>query len=230
VISYVIAAHNSADVIESTVLRVVDYLRGNGYGFEVIVIENGSTDNTKDVLEELCSQIEELRIETSNVGLGNAFRKGILLSQGSLVVANADDLPFGFSELENVLGRPVIPKAAIGSKAHPRSEVERSFGRTVTSSGLRLLRRAVLGLRIGDSQGTYVLDGDIARQLAEAAAEEGYIFTTEIAYLAKQRGISIEELPVKMDPAIRPSTVRIFRDSWRMFIGIIRIRRTHRRT
>ena len=227
-ISYVIAAHNSEAIIEDSVLRVVNFLRSRNSAFEVIVIENGSIDHTSDILTKLTQEIAELRIDTSSVGLGHAFRKGILLSRGNLVIANADDLPFGFSELKNILERSEIPQVAIGSKAHKESQLERSLGRTISSAGLRLMRLVVLGLAIGDTQGTYVMEGDTARDLAQAATEGGYIFTTEIAYLAKKRGITIEEIPVQMDASLRPSTVRVLRHSWQMFAGMIRIKNKHK--
>jgi hypothetical protein len=166
----------------------------------------------------------------SEQGLGNAFKFGILATNGDLVVATADDLPFGFSDLDNLLKLETRPSIAIGSKAHPHSQLERTPVRFLASSGLRVLRMLLLKLRVGDTQGTYLLNGEVARNLAFRCSQPGYIFTTELSYLATLRGEKIVELPIILDSEIRPSTVRIVRDSILMLKGMIEIRRTHRRS
>jgi glycosyltransferase involved in cell wall biosynthesis len=226
-ISYVVAAHNSVGVIEDTVARICEKLRSLETIFEIVIVENGSTDNTYETVKSMAAETREIVVCVSEKGLGNAFRTGILLSKGDLVVATADDLPFGFSDLDYVLGLGQRPDITIGSKAHSDSKVQRNPKRTIASLGLRLMRFLVLRIKIGDTQGTFLMNGAVARQLAKECSQGGYVFTTELSFLAIRHGIQILEVPVALSDEVRPSTVRIVRDSIKMIRGMLEIRRTH---
>ncbi|SFA44880.1 Glycosyl transferase family 2 [Rhodococcoides kroppenstedtii] len=203
-LSVVIPAHNSAAVIESTVTAFADHLVDRIT--EIVVVENGSTDDTSAV----CARLERewdvertaLRVLHSDKGMGNALRLGILRSRGDKVLLTADDLPFGFDDLAGAdehARRSAVPAPVyIGSKAHPRSEVERGILRATMTLGFATLRRVVLRTRTGDPQGTFLLDGQMARELAPALTEPGFLFTTELDYAVELAGIRPVEVPVRL--------------------------------
>lgn len=228
-LSYVVPAHNSTPVIAATVRELAQKLRHTAS--EILVVENGSTDGTLAVLHELQSNWgfdrPELRVLTSEKGLGNALRAGVVSSRGDVIVFGADDLPFGFDELDGARDVDVAAaKVVIGSKAHPSSEIQRSFARNVLSGGFRLVRRLVCGMHTGDPQGTFVLDGPWARSVVGSLCEPGFLLTTELVYLAELRGVQPVEVPVRLranhdahGTRVRPSDVR------KMFLGLISLRR-----
>lgn len=235
VISYVIPAHNSAGIIEACLAEIADRLRGDSPA-EVIVVENGSTDDTPSVLSRLArrwvtdpvSESVELRVLTSAKGLGHALRVGIAASRGDRVVITADDLPFGFDELTASTGVdlrrcPVV----IGSKAHPASDIGRSPLRRILTVGFQLLRWLVLGMRTGDPQGTYVLDGRWARAVVGGLREPGFLITTELSYVAELSGIRPVEVPVRLRPShdAHGSRVGFVGDAWRMALALLDLRR-----
>ena len=141
--TYVVPAYNSALAIEGTLSALASRL--DGRDAEVIVVENGSTDGTGAVLR-------------SAKGMGNAYRAGIAASRGARVVLTADDLPFGFDDLEAAEGvDPVVHPVVVGSKGHRDSDADRALLRGVLSRGFWALRRVVPGMRTLDPQGTFVL-------------------------------------------------------------------------
>lgn len=230
-ISYVVPAHNSTAIIGATLEALAERLAARQA--EVIVVENGSTDATADLL----AQIEKswphsgvpLIVLRSAKGLGNAYRTGIAASTGTRVLLTADDLPFGFDDLAAADRlEPADHPLIIGSKAHPDSDVARGWLRGLLTWGFAMLRRVILGMHTGDPQGTYVMAGDWARTTAARLEEQGYLVTTELAYLAERQGIRPLEVPVRLAASHRAHSSRIaVRDVVEMGAGLLRIRRRH---
>ena len=109
-LTYVVPADNSALAIEGVLSALANRL--DGRDAEAIVVENGSTDGTGAL--------------RSAKGMGNAYRAGIAASRGARVVLTADDLPFGFDDLEAAEGvDPVVHPVVVGSKGHRDSDADR---------------------------------------------------------------------------------------------------------
>jgi dolichyl-phosphate beta-glucosyltransferase len=228
-LSYVVPAHNSTPVIAATLRELAARFRHTDA--EILVVENGSTDGTAHLLDELLRDWSfdrpRLRVLTSEKGLGNALRAGVEASRGDVVVFGADDLPFGFDEVDAAAVLDVAAvKVVIGSKAHPGSAVDRSPTRFVLSRGFRLLRRVACGMRTGDPQGTFVLDGRWARTVVGSLREPGFLLTTELVYLAELQGVRPVEVPVRLreDHAAHGTRVRLA-DIRKMMLGTLALRR-----
>lgn len=214
-LSIVIPAHNSGRVLEVTVGRFGDYL--TGIPAEIIVVENGSTDDTALI----CRRLEQewnhptvaLRLFTSDKGMGNALRVGSSNSRGAQVLLTADDLPFGFDDLDaaRVLTESMghAPLLMIGSKGHPESVIDRGPMRSTMTRGFSILRRLILGTRAKDPQGTFLIDGDLLRSLVGSLAEPGFLFTTELDYALELAGIEPVELPVRLSDSHRDQPSRV---------------------
>jgi dolichyl-phosphate beta-glucosyltransferase len=86
----------------------------------------------------------------------------------------------------------------------------------------------VLGMRTVDPQGTFVLDGDWAREIGPRLAEPGYLVTTELCFLAERSGVQPLEVPVRLSPEHREHRSRVtVRDVRQMAVGLLAIRRRH---
>lgn len=229
-LSVVVPAHNSADVIEHTVSRLAARLAGTDA--EVLVVENGSSDATAEVAGRLVDLegAPRVRLLRSDKGMGNALRAGIAASTGTMVLLSADDLPFGFDDLDRAAELATRPDIVIGSKAHPDSDVERGALRSLSTWGFRMMRRIVLGSRVGDSQGTILADGPWLRAVAPDLDHPGFLFTTQLCFAAERQGLTIVEVPVRLSPDYAPkaSTVRMS-DVWAMGVGLMGLRRRGRR-
>ncbi len=236
-LSVIVPAHNAAGLIESTVERLRDRLAGQHA--EIIVVENGSADDTFERCARMSAEWTDPGVAFTPIrcdkGMGEALRTGILASHGDFVLLTADDLPFGFDDLD-ALGRMrqdpdrPIPAAIIGSKSHPNSVVHRGAYRGLMTWGFGVLRWLTLGMRTGDPQGTFILSGDLARQLAPEIREPGFLFTTELAYVLERLGIRPVEIPVRLEAHHASHGSRVaMHDVMAMATGLLRLRRRHHR-
>ena len=226
-ISYLVPIYNEEAVLARSAAAIVARLEAHP-GSEVILVENGSTDRSPDLVEELAAALSgpSVRVVASHSakGYGNAMRQGIDLAAGELLVITAADLPFGFSDLDEALALRRRPALMIGSKAHPRSLVAVSAKRKLMSSGFRLLRRLLLGLRVGDSQGTILVDRDLAQRIRPHLAAADFFFSTELIGFATRMGVDAVELPVDYRNPRPGSTVRPLHDGLRMARAVFELR------
>lgn len=227
-ISYLVPIYNEEMVLADTAKAIAARLEDHP-GSEVILVENGSTDRSPQLVEELAEALSSPNVAVvaahSAKGYGNAMRHGIDLATGDLLVITAADLPFGFSDLDEALALPPRPALMIGSKAHRRSLVEVSAKRKLMSSAFRLLRRLCLNLRVGDSQGTILIDRTLARRIRPHLASADFFFSTELIALATRLGVQPVELPVDYRHPRPGSTVRPFHDGLRMARAVFELRR-----
>lgn len=224
--SVVVPAHNSAQVLAKTIQewRTWPVLGG----VEVIIVENGSTDDTWSVAQSTAIDTPGVTfvLVQSEKGMGNALRAGIAASRGRYVLLTADDLPFGFDDVDRFFELSTRPTITIGSKAHRDSNAGRGLKRSITTHGFRALRRMVLGSRVGDSQGTLICAGDWLRAVSSSCDDAGFLFSTQLVYAAELAGHSIVEVPVRLRPTSEEKTSSVrAHDVWLMAKGLARMRR-----
>jgi glycosyltransferase involved in cell wall biosynthesis len=226
-ISYVIPVHNEEAILRETSTAIVQRLAGHP-GSELILVENGSSDRSPQLVRQLAEELRcpsvTVRAAQSAKGYGNAARRGLELATGELVIFSAADLPFRFTDLDEALAFDPRPPLIIGSKAHPASVVESSLARRVLSFGFSVVRQLALGVKAGDTQGSLLVDGDLARRLRPALRCEDYLLSTELVACAVRCGILPTEVPVRYENPRRGSKVRPLRDSVRMLRGLLELR------
>jgi glycosyltransferase involved in cell wall biosynthesis len=232
-LSVVIPAHNSSSIIGPTIESLVERLATRHA--EILVIENGSADDTYSRALSLADHFgsESVRIVVlrSRRGMGAALAKGVAASHGASILLTADDLPFGFDDLDQWDRQSRRVALMVGSKAHPSSEIDRGFVRDLLTRGFRGLSRAVLNLKTADPQGTILGDGRLLRAIVKATREEQFLFSTELVFLAERAGYRPLEVPVTLRASHRFHASRVRpMDVFQMAVGLIRIRWRHRRT
>jgi glycosyltransferase involved in cell wall biosynthesis len=235
-LSYVIPVHNEQSILDETVARLRARL-GEHAPCVVFLVENGSRDDswkacTRLATEERGVDVRALRAPRAGIGyaLDLGFREAVALdaSPDHWIAFTAADLPFGFSDLEELLSwRLADPSgaAAIGSKDHPRSRVATDWKRRAGSLGYKVLRRAMLGMRTGDPQGTFFLRASLLRELLPEIRARNFFYSTELFCLLERRGIAPHELPVVYEGERRPSSVRFVNDGLTMFGQVFQLRR-----
>jgi len=228
----ILPAHNSAGIIQNTINELAEFFREKAFNGQVVIVENGSRDNTWEVMSLINrdSLPFDLVLRRSNKGLGNAIREGLSQVTTDFVLITADDLPFGFSDITGYLDVIGSYDVAVGSKAHPQTEGERSLGREFISRIFRTIRRIVIGVNLGDTQGSILGRSAIICSVALKTSQENYLISTEIVAIATSEKFPVIELPVQFRRALRKSNINIIDDSIKMLRGLFEIRRNLKST
>lgn len=235
---YVLPVHNEERLLAGNVTRLTSYLERLP-GSEVYLVENGSRDGSWPLAQELAEgnageRVPVRAFRESNAGIGYAYHRGLTEALASFgpspevwAVLTAADLPFGSSDLEAALvalersGSRIL----MGSKAHPESRADTGAKRRLMSSMYRVARRVVVGMRVGDSQGSVFVRLDLAAELLPRIEARGFFYSTELCHFAERAGESIVELPVVLEASQRASTVRPAADGLTMARELWRLRK-----
>lgn len=224
-LSVVIPAYQEADRIGPTLRRIVDYLRGRGVRYEVLVVDDGCTDGTAAVAEEFAADgVRVLRQPQS--GKGAAVRRGVAASRGEWVLISDADLSTPIEELETLERRRDDAEVIMGSRAAARSQIEerqpiyrelmgKTFNLIIRSLGLSDLRDTQCGFKL--------IRGEVARLLFARMTVDRFAFDIELVWLARALGYRVIEVGVVWRHSPR-STVRPLQDSPVMFWDVLKIR------
>lgn len=226
-LSVVVPAHNSGPALRHTVSTLATAL-ADWPGAEVLIVENGSSDGTWALAQELAGASWEIPVVAcqSAVGLGQAYAEGLRRATGEVALLTADDLPFDMTDVEAWRAQGCPDGLVVGSKAHPESLVPRALLRRIMTYVFTALRRAVLRLQVGDTQGTVFVPAEWARGVLPSLREGGYLFSTELLYAGHLQGLPIAEVPIRMRPREEAGGTRIkVSDVWEMAAGLVRLRR-----
>lgn len=224
----VLPAHNSALNIRHTIDELAQYFNSKSLDGQVVIVENGSKDDTWEVMSSIDATTLPFGLvrTRSEKGLGNAIREGLTHVATDYVLITADDLPFGFSDIDGYFETGLSSDIAIGSKAHPDTNGTRSTSRELMSTVFRLLRRFIVGVNLGDTQGTIMGKASTICSISALTTQPGYLMTTELLARATQKSSSIIELPVKYRSDLRKSNINVIEDSIKMLRGLFEVRRS----
>lgn len=221
-ISVVVPVHNLENHLQTTIGYLYSELNADE---ELILVENGSTDNTFTALLNFFGtrMSGNVQILQSAKGLGLALRHGIDQAQGRTIIFMEDDLPFGLQELELARNLNVKGKYFILSKYH--GNISGLSLRRIQGLVFIFLREFILDLKVRDSQATFFGDARIVKKIASKCQQKGFLITLELIVFARNLGVEIHEIPCNyLAVPIRPTTLK-FRDVIQMFIGLFRLRK-----
>jgi dolichyl-phosphate beta-glucosyltransferase len=229
-LSVVIPAYNEEERLGPTLERILGYLSGCGYPFEVIVVDDGSTDGTAAAARRVSEGrgIVRLVSNETNRGKGFSVRRGVEEARGEYILFSDADLSTPIEELRRLF--PAILEEgcdiAIGSRAVRGSDVRvhQPWYRELMGKIFNKIVRLVAVRGVKDTQcGFKLFRGAVARELFAVQRVEGFSFDVEALYLARKAGRRIAEVPVTWYNSPR-SRVRIVGDPARMFLDVLRIR------
>jgi len=201
-LSVVIPAFNEQRRIGRSIEAVRGYLRRSGLAWELIVVDDGSTDRTASVADEIVAQDPNVRLIRSarNGGKGNAVRAGVLASRGRDVLISDADLSTPIDELERLVASRNGAVAAVGSRAAAGARIERDqwvVRRWLGRLGNRVIR-VVAVPEIDDTQcGFKLFHGPAARRLFALTRVNGWGIDVEVLHLCAKFGWPVVEVPVR---------------------------------
>lgn len=236
-LSVVIPAYNEETNIRLGALdKVARFLEHQNYDWEVIVVNDGSSDKTKELVEEFIGQNKGFRLVNNlHQGKAGTVITGILSAKGSLSLFSDLDQATPITQLEKLI--PWIEKGydiVIGSRNRKREGSP--LLRLIMARGFMALRSLILGLHgITDTQCGFKLfktsiAGEIFSNLklyGESSRASGSMVTAgfdiEVLFLAKRLGYKIKEVPVEWH-YVETRRVNPLKDSWQGFMDIVHIR------
>ena len=231
-LSIIIPAYNEAARLEKTLRAVVAYLRESAPEAEVIVVDDGSTDETADLARKVFQDSADLRTSVisykSNLGKGRAVRLGLLAARGDVALFSDADLSTPISELPKLVD-PIVSgqyDVTFGSRALDRQliGVHQSWRREQGGRVFNVVVRVATGMPFWDTQcGFKAFRMSVCRPLIEAATIDRFGFDVELLYLAYRAGLKMKEIPVRWDHN-DGSKITLFTDSFKMVneVGLIR--------
>ena len=227
-VSIVVPAFNEAVRIGESLQRIETFLKGMPWNAEVIVVDDGSRDDTSLMVNRMQFPGLHLIRNETNHGKGFAVKAGVLSAKGNYVLFTDADLSAPIDELAKLLSAAEEQQAdiVIGSRAVDRSFIEKhqSPGREIGGMVFNLMVRIILALRIHDTQcGFKLFRRANTLPVFEKMTITGFGFDPELLFLASRARLKILEVPVRWSHA-EGSKIRFMRDSMRMFSDLLRIR------
>ena len=205
-LTILVPVYNEEAILEKSIGELLGKIenRFSSKTYELILCENGSTDNTLSIANEMASQWPSLRvIHLPEASYGHALRHGISIACGVyIVIFNADFWDIDF--LDYALGHLEDYDIIIGSKNTPGAKDSRPFNRRLITIGFNLLLRILFGFQGTDTHGIKAFKTDRAKTLANQCQTYAEIFDTELILRAQKAGHSIHEIAVKVGET-RPS-------------------------
>jgi hypothetical protein len=199
-VSVVVPFLNPGPRFRPNVQRLISVLDEGRAPYEIILVDDGSTDGSGTTVDDLLGDHVHLVTLAANVGKGGALRAGFARSRGRYIgFLDADgDIDPGQLLDFMTLAAMYAPDAVIGSKRHPLSDVDYPALRRLWSSGFQLLTRMLFRLNVRDTQtGIKLLHRSVVAEVLPRATESGFCFDLEVLVIANRRGYRrIVEAPV----------------------------------
>ncbi len=221
-LSVVVPVYNEAEILPRALRALLDDLEQSPYSYEVMVVENGSTDGTADLARELGSGHPVDVLTLPQPDYGAAIRSGMLSSKGGWAVLFDIDYT-SMSFLDEVMASEDAD-LVIASKRAPGSVDRRPFLRRMATATFNLLVRAILRSRVSDTHGIKAFRLATVGPLIPQVMSRQDLFDTELVIRSERAGLRIREVPVVVEE-LRPARSSVLARAPRTLAGLLRLRR-----
>src|SRR5579859_3163238 len=227
--SIIVPAYNERLRIGGTLERIVEHLKAQNWNAEIVVVNDGSRDDTNEVVSRYAAEHPQIRLiqNPGNQGKGYAVRNGMLNARGQVLLFTDADLSSPISEAHKLFA--ALEKGAdvaIGSRwLDPSLQFQRqSLKRQIMSRTFNIFTRAVLTFPYHDTQcGFKAFTQRGARMIFPLQKINRWGFDAEIIYLAHHLKLEVAEVPVAWGNDER-SKVHPWRDGFHMGLDTLKIR------
>ena len=230
-LSIVVPCFNEEQRLPRTIEQIERYLDGRQADYELILVDDGSADGTRQVMDAAASRHTAVRVEAlpHNRGKGRALALGVETAKGDEILLTDADLSTPIGELDKLQAAlDAGAGVAIASRAlrASRVEVSQPVYRVAMGKVFNLIVQAVLLPGIWDTQcGFKLFRADVARSAFAGLSTDGFGYDPEVLYRARKRGVRIAEVPVVWRNSA-PTKVSPIRSSLDMLRHVIRVRFT----
>ena len=221
----VIPIHNEADCLETEVAEIVSECEERGADYELVLAENGSTDDTLAIARRLEAANPRIRaMQMPNPDYGDAMKRGMLSSAADYIVLfDIDYHDVDFMLKAGALLDGGVAGIVVGSKLIEGSEDKRSPARHMISLGFTTILRALFDPHMDDTHGVKVIRRDVVQRIAPKTVRTTDLFDTELIIRARREGVIVKALPVTCEEK-RKARSSIMRRIPRTIRGLIDLR------
>ncbi len=212
-VSIVIPIYNEEKILRTAVNSLMMEVSENfDWDFEVILTENGSTDNTVAIAKELALRYENLRaLHTDEPNYGKALRKGIQEAKGIFVICDEIDLcDVNFYDRAMSILLNDEADLVIGSKRLAQAKDERPLFRRAATYTLNQMLRVAAGFKGTDTHGLKAFNRERLINVVNACLVEKDIFASEMVIRAERAYVRIREIPIQLKE-IRPPSINLMK-------------------
>ncbi len=236
-VSIIIPAYEEQDRLGGSLEKIVSYLHSSATRAEVIVVDDGSTDDTAASAETFLSGIEDIETKViryeENRGKGFAVKTGLLAASADIALFTDADLSTPIEEMPKLINpiRNGDFDVTFGSRALDRSLIgtHQPWRREQGGKVMNLIIRTMSGLKFADTQCGFKAFGMTKfRPLLEMMTVDRFGFDVGFLFVANYHNLRLEEIPVRWNN-VEGSKVSVVRDTRRMFFELAQIRRNARK-
>ena len=231
-LSIIIPAHNEENRLPQTMEQLVGFVNKQSFTSEIILVENGSRDRTLEVANQYANRHGTIvKVMHDDLpGKGRAVQKGMLAARGAYRFFADADFSMPAEEIIRFIPPAVDIPIAIASREAPGAvRYNEPYYRHITGRVFNGLIRMLVLPALHDTQcGFKMFRADAAEALFRRQTLMGWSFDVELLYIASCRKYPILEIPIPwyFNPE---SKVNVLRDSWRMFLDLLTIRKNGQR-
>jgi len=196
-ISIILPAHNEEANIESAVRDIFDYVKGKGWEFEVIIVDDGSNDRTSEIVKALCETRDNLRliVQERNYGYGRAIMVGFDAAKFDLLFFTDSDRQFNIESLGDMIDKVEDADIIVGYRMNRQDPPMRLF----LSWGFNVLARFLFDINVRDIDCAFkIFHKRIFDKIKVQSTR--FFFNTEVLAKARYLGYSIVEVGVPHFP------------------------------
>jgi len=228
-LSVVIPVYNETKRLAGSVPTIIDYFEAQSFPYELVIVDDGSSDGTANMARDLFASVKNLRVIESkpNRGKGHAVKVGMLAARGKFRLFCDADLSTPLEELEHFW--PWFDsgyKVVIGSRKMKGATIERhqplwreSLGKAFTWLTNKIATKDISDITCGFK----VFTAEAAQHMFARSVIDDWSFDAEVLFIAQQHRYKIKEVPVVWHDT--PGTkVRLIQDATRSLRGLMRIR------
>jgi len=227
-LTVIIPAYNEERRLPATLASVYEYLKSLNESFEILVVDDGSLDNTAAVVESFAKEHSAVRLisYTPNQGKGHAVRVGMLAARGDLLLlddADGSSPIYEAARLEEAISGGA--DIAIGSRAKPDPSrtVKALTYRKYIGNTFNAIVQFLLLPGVYDTQcGFKMFKRGVAHDIFSVARLDGYGFDVEVLFIARLRGYGVSEVSIDWTN-VAGSKVNVLTDSPKMLLDVIGI-------
>jgi dolichyl-phosphate beta-glucosyltransferase len=226
-LSIIIPAYNEEKRLPDSLPQIINFVRQQDYSIEVIVVDDGSTDRTTDVVREFQKDAPFISLlQVAHGGKGHAVKAGMVQAQGEYLFLCDSDLSMPIEEVTKFLppaldgyDLAIASREIEGARRYDEPDYRHLMGRV-----FNLIVRLLAVHSIQDTQaGFKCFRREAARQLFPFQTINGWGFDVEVLFIAQRRGLQIVEVPINWYYKNR-SQVRPIQDTYNMFREVLKVR------